>query len=108
MPATFGDRAFNLVVAIPLAYVAYLSYRQLYGKPKKKRRKMKQKFASKKRVSSKKVALGRVSSRALRFARATTIPMRMFKDRNSKTLKLKAEDWVAEQRKLKSLAGKVK
>jgi len=95
---TLSTRLQSTLFAIPFGYIAYLSYRSLYPKRKKKRAIKKRRISTKiKRASSKKI-----SSKRMRIIRATTIPMRMFKARSG-GMKLKAEDWVAEQRKLKSL-----
>ena len=81
----------NVAVIILLGVSGYLAYKNfLCCKCKKKSKKLKRSRAS---LGSVKKA-SRFSSRV---RRATTVPMRMYRG------KLKAEDWVAEQTKLKSL-----
>lgn len=100
MPVTTWQRSQNLIVAIPFLALAYWGYRQMKRKPRKRSKRKMAGIAS--RVSPR-----RKSSKAMRIIRATTVPMRMFADKNGE-MKLKAEDWVAEQRKLKDLAKKVR
>lgn len=87
----YGD----LIVATPFLVMGLWAWNNLRKLNKTKRRKKKTKIKRARKVSS----------RAVRVIRATTIPMRMFKDRRG-ILRLKTEDWVAEQRKLKALKGK--
>lgn len=93
----------SAALAIACGYFAYWAYRKIDRKTRKKNRKV---FRTKHKTRS---VLGRkMSSRAMRIARATTLPMRMLRKRGSKSMKLKAEDWVTEQIKMRQLTRKAK
>ncbi len=96
-----GARFDSLAFAALFAGVGYIAYRSLY--PGKRRRKGKRR-STKRRLKASRGK--RYSSKKMSRARATTIPMRYFQDKRGGGLKLKAEDWVREQAKLKTLNGK--
>ncbi len=96
-------RGESLALAIFFGWVSYKAYKGLIGKTKS-RRKSSRKIRHKTTSSVKKH-----TSRFLRRAAATTVPMRFFKTHSSrKRTGLKAEDWVNEQLKLMSLNKKRK
>ncbi len=99
----------DYVPVILVALIGAGTYSALkdFSRIKRGRRKTKKIRMKARRKSSRKAAKKiskRYTSRFLRRARATTLPMRMYRAHTSKKhLGLKAEDWVAEQEKLKIL-----
>ena len=104
--------ASGLVTVLWVGGLAYVGYKILSKPPRRVSKK--KRHSTKRRKSSTKQ---KYSSRFLRRARATTIPMRYGQGSAAKLVmaganlggaRLKAEDWVAEQNKLKSLNRKRK
>ncbi len=92
------QRPEEVAVIIPFLALTYWAYGELYTKSKKRRSKKARRAIK---------AVAKKSSTRDRLRRATTVRMGMFPDDHG-VMKLKAEDWVGEQRKLKSLQKKGK
>lgn len=94
----------SLAIGGVLLYIGYKAFDSLYS-PKSKRKSKKRPSQRRKSSSLK----GKFSSRFLRRARATTLPMRFYKTHSSRRRRMmKAEDWVGEQLKLQELNKKQK
>lgn len=91
-------RAQSLVFA---AIFAYAAYRIVKGM-RRRRRSSKRVSSKRRRSSSRRVQ--KLSSGRLRRAKATTVRMRMHRRGKSGRLRLRAADWVEEQKKLMQLA----
>jgi hypothetical protein len=99
MNSDASARAQSLVFAAIFAYAAYRVVKGMRRLRSSKRVSSKRRRSSSRRVQ-------KLSSGRLRRAKATTVRMRMHRRGKSGRLRLRAADWVEEQKKLMQLERK--